>query len=605
MGVMVAVGAFAQSWSDITSHPETYYFGEGWAETADEADREALANLLSQIKMNISVSQTQRDTYQNEGGNIVADNTLFQSTFSSFGQATLENTMRLDMEQTPKRHVGRYIRRSDVEKIWASRRNKIHEMINSAQEATEKGKVDVALRNYYWALSLLRSMQRSGDEKYEGHTLLPWLREQIDELLGDLRVAPRKVNGSDVEVQFTFRGKPVTSLDFRYNDGGFMSELCSVKDGLGLMELTPGLDPEDSYDLEIEVAYKSQTRHDPELRSVMEGDPDPILFSNANMKVRGIRGITASAPAPAPSVISSAATANSFTSINPEKFARPAETATSTHSDVMERIVAALRSGNTASVKELFEPEAFGNFTRLVRYGNAKLIGDPQLSYMPFGDQTQVRGTQLSFRFRNGVRRNFTEDVIFTLGADGLVSNVAFGLGRTAEDDVMGRSVYPEQARKVLADFISNYQTAFALKRLDYIEKIFDDNALIIVGKVLKQASDRTLNDAIRLQAGEQFQYNRLTKQEYIDNLRKCFASNEYINLRFNRVEVRRANNGGEIYGIQLEQDYYSTNYSDHGYLFLEVNLNNPAEPIILVRTWQPKPDPDFGLYDVNSFTIY
>ena len=32
------------------------------------------------------------------------------------------------------------------------------------------------------------------------------------------------------------------------------------------------------------------------------------------------------------------------------------------------------------------------------------------------------------------------------------------------------------------------------------------------------------------------------------------------------------------------------------------VDLNNPKEPIIHVRTWQPEKDPDFGLIDLSHF---
>ena len=38
----------------------------------------------------------------------------------------------------------------------------------------------------------------------------------------------------------------------------------------------------------------------------------------------------------------------------------------------------------------------------------------------------------------------------------------------------------------ILISFLENYKTAYALKRLDYISSIFDDDALIITGRVLK-----------------------------------------------------------------------------------------------------------------------
>jgi hypothetical protein len=67
-------------------------------------------------------------------------------------------------------------------------------------------------------------------------------------------------------------------------------------------------------------------------------------------------------------------------------------------------------------------------------------------------------------------------------------------------------------------------------------------------------------------------------------------------------VSVKKAGTGGEIYGIQLKQDYFSASYGDTGYLFVMVDLNDAEHPTIYVRTWQPEKDPDFGIYDISNF---
>ena len=56
-----------------------------------------------------------------------------------------------------------------------------------------------------------------------------------------------------------------------------------------------------------------------------------------------------------------------------------------------------------------------------------------------------------------------------------------------------------------------------------------------------------------------------------------------------------KAGVGGEIYGIQIHQDYYSSTYGDTGYLFLMVDINDPDNPIISIRTWQPERDPNIN----------
>lgn len=85
-------------------------------------------------------------------------------------------------------------------------------------------------------------------------------------------------------------------------------------------------------------------------------------------------------------------------------------------------------------------------------------------------------------------------------------------------------------------------------------------------------------------------------------NLEACFNANEYVNIRFADNLISRADKGGELYGIQIKQDYYSTHYSDKGYLFLYVDLNNSDKPIIKVRTWQVEKDPTLGVYTMYNF---
>ena len=106
---------------------------------------------------------------------------------------------------------------------------------------------------------------------------------------------------------------------------------------------------------------------------------------------------------------------------------------------------------------------------------------------------------------------------------------------------------------------------------------------------------------------------NRVSKEEYIQRLGVCFKSNEYINIRFTNNDVSKMGVGGELYGIQICQDYYSTNYGDTGYLFLLVDINDPEKPTIFVRTWQPTRDPninghlpkdhpDYGIFSGGNF---
>ena len=191
--------------------------------------------------------------------------------------------------------------------------------------------------------------------------------------------------------------------------------------------------------------------------------------------------------------------------------------------------------------------------------------------------------------------------MVFHFDNNKLVDNIAFGLGKTAEDDILNKGVWKESARKVLMEFLENYKTAYALKRLDYINTIFDDDAVIIIGNLVRHAANN-LTDGKTYQNDKIIKYNRYSKDQYLRNLSKCFNTNEYINIRFANNDVMKLGKGGETYGIQIAQDYYSSTYGDKGYLFLEVDINDPKNPTIRVRTWQPEKDPNFGIYGPGDF---
>ncbi|MEI6143074.1 MAG: hypothetical protein WCP85_27600, partial [Mariniphaga sp.] len=178
------------------------------------------------------------------------------------------------------------------------------------------------------------------------------------------------------------------------------------------------------------------------------------------------------------------------------------------------------------------------------------------------------------------------------------VSNLTFGLNQVALTQIVENTEWKIPVKLVLLDFLENYKTAYALKRLDYIESIFADDALIIVGKVLETAKtgeNQYLNNKI-------IKYNRLTKEDYVKRLRHSFLSNEFINIRFEDCNIVKSGKGDEIYGIQIKQDYFSSTYGDKGYLFLMVDLKNYEKPVIHVRTWQPDKDPNGKIYGLGSF---
>ena len=120
-----------------------YICGEGWGDTYNSADQAALADLISKISLNISNSFEIKEEEFNTNSSFDSK-TAITSVMNSYAQATLTNTFNLVISNTPQTHVLRYIRKSEVNKIFDERKEKVFDYVRSAMRAEEKAKIDDA-----------------------------------------------------------------------------------------------------------------------------------------------------------------------------------------------------------------------------------------------------------------------------------------------------------------------------------------------------------------------------------------------------------------------------------------------------------------------------
>lgn len=593
--LFVAVGHAQQEWDDIKAS-KLFLYGEGYGSTVAEADRLALSDLISKIAVNVSsvTNQSNNETIRNDK---LSTNSDFRSTIQTYSQATLTNTERVIIKNEPDAHVGRWIRRSEIQKIFESRKLKINSLIEIGEKAESNLKIDDALRCYYWAYTLLKSLQNPNEMSTDGNDnksilLSVWLPDRINDLLDNLKATYIQKNGDDAEISFTYKGQPVSSVDYTYFDGRDWSNIYSAKDGIGVLEL-PSNSNLKQYQIKYEFEYRGQAHIDPEIESVIntiKSTPFKAAYVNVKAKTNNqtVNNLTLQAEE------HSSNTTNTLQQpLDGEKYI-----------NIMSQVADAVRRKDYNIADDLFTAEGLDIYNKLIKYGSAKIVGTP--AYRIYQDANGVvgRGIQMSFSFKNGIRKCFVEDLVFTFDNEDKICNITFGLGQKAENDILGKRVWLETARKAIMNFLENYKTAYALKRLDYIKTIYDDDAVIITGRVVKRTPVMYKNPEYGavIKNNSIVKYNRQTKDEYIRNLARIFASNEFVNIRFANNNVIKMGKGGEMYAIQIAQDYYSTHYGDKGYLFLMVDINDPKQPLIKVRTWQPNKDPNFGLYGPGDF---
>jgi len=193
-------------------------------------------------------------------------------------------------------------------------------------------------------------------------------------------------------------------------------------------------------------------------------------------------------------------------------------------------------------------------------------------------------------------------DVVLEFYPDGKVSDFYIALDAHQYKSVLdATSVVDRTRREIILGFLENLRTAYVKKDIDYIGKLYSDKALIITGKVLK--SENVSTDSYQNSLTKnQIEYQVLTKNEYIEKLKKVFAGIKYLKLDFKDIEVVKHRKHPNFYGIKLQQIWDTSTYKDDGLLFLLVQFKENEDPIIWVRTWQDAEktsiDEAFGLHN-------
>ena len=414
---------------------------------------------------------------------------------------------------------------------------------------------------------------------------------QINNCLSFIRLTRLKKNNYNEYIyDITYKNYPVRNLDYSYWTGSDWTNIHSAKDGLGVAEL-PLINKSNEISMKVEYVFEGETAIDLELRDVMQKLPQ-IPYKNAY-----ITATLASTKTKPTSVNLPSSTTTS--DIHQKASTNTLERLTNITDKelIIEQILKAISTRNYTSAQSLFTAEGYDIFRKLMQYGQAKILRKNELKYYQHGDYVICRSIPMSFSFQNN-NRTFVEDIVFTLDKNNKVCNIAFGLSKKSVDDIASNDFWSKNVRMLLINFMENYKTAYALKRLDYIESIFSDDALIITGSVVKVKS----NAEFQFKNNQIVRYNKLSKEQYLQRLKHSFKSNEFINIRFADNNVRYSGRGDSIYGIQIKQDYFSTNYGDSGYLFLMIDFEDPNAPIIHIRTWQPEKNPDGSIYGLTDF---
>ncbi len=578
----------AQSIDEIKKN-SNYIWGEGNGTTMSDAEGEALRQMSVQISVSVYNS-----SYDEESN----DNSVQKAVLQSVSSAKFTNVQMRVLEEEPNAKVFCFMSRSEVKKMFEKRANHIANMVDAGKTAESRMMIDEALRNYYWALVLAKTTPEPveiefNDKKGEATSLLPI---KIKSVLAMINASVEEIqDNKNIILGFTYNGKPVSSLNFKYNDGQSIVGPIVARDGIGEASMA-SIPADGKLHLTYELRFRNEVDPtDSDIAGAFNAGILPNINSSVAIAIKNNSKKKAAAPALASAEILAAQPTNDKRSIAMQN---------ADNTDDLQKAVlaveAAISSNNPKSAFNYFTPEGYTLFANLMaKNGKVTLVGKAQSHNFIIADGYIIgRATNIKRQFRNG--KAFMEKLVYRFNPESRkIESVAFALTQRAENDIMNAAAsWPEVSRWAILNFMEDYQTAFALKRTDYINSIFSDDALIITGTILKKLNnaERAFDRSKSLDLGgpKDIAYSQLSKTEYIDRLRKIFSTREYVHLQFEDNVTRMIDlpaingiNKGAAFGIEIKQRYESTGYSDDGYLTMVFDTRGKL-PIIHVRLWQP-----------------
>ena len=485
-------------------------------------------------------------------------------------------SLRKVVERKKGSYVLRYLSKHELNMNLELKKNRIIALTESADDAEKSLRYADALKYYYWAYTLSIVYPGSFKATVKENTyrsLIAFLEIHIPGVIKSVSFYAADSTGSDVKksfrIQFYSDKKPLQNVDFRYWNGVSWSDIIYANNGSAIIEIYPSYSIK-NIKISVEYANIAESRFDPYLNKSLQ-----LTFNDPFKDERNV--------------------SFHFDELRKEI------TVNDNIKKVIDDLLIHLHDKNLKFDNNLFTANGFEGYKKLLVYGNASIlkIEDNYTSYKMAG-QTYVRGIPCTFSFQNNAVK-FSENLCFELNAEGKIHNITFSLSDIALKNIMSQERWPLNSRLQIIHFLENYKTAYALKRFDYIEKIFSDKALIIVGEKIEE-SEQPDGSKYSL-SGDNYEYTRLTKEQYLSRLRKVFSKNEFINIRFEENIVKKRDNQSDVYGINIRQNYFSSNYADQGYLFLMVDMADSAKPTIYVRSWQPLKSFNGHRINLSDFT--
>ena len=509
-----------------------------------------------------------------------------------------------------------YITKADwdrqIKAIEAQAKERIQNLIEEG--IYQEGKVNVgdALRNFTWALQL--SAFHNFKEKLsltDNRPLNLWLDDKIKSILESINVDldnerveydPKDYDHYTVNLMVTYADRPVSNLDIIYFNGEENREV-NVKNGRAALKF-PNLSGQNNVKFNIRYLYDNDDElEDDLLQAFKKGKgksydkfnkksiPVEITDDRSYIKtdINGTQDVLNYEIAERSEGIPPRVE-KKYNEV--ERFFIEDKAEIDDLLKIAFALEESLRTRDYASVYEYFTPEALNKFKMMTNTGEISVSKNPEYKFEKATHY--IRCTSIPVSIKNG-KYSRNESIVMRFDPQSRkISSIAYALTDNAENDIFRAADWQMDSRYAIVKFMEDYQTAYTTKDKDYLDRIFNGEAIIITGTIPKGKARKNFmrdfdsNNSSLYVSG--VLYQNFTKDAYLENLELMFKRNKYIHLKYHDAELSRAVTPAflsEAFWIELKQDFNSSNYNDKGYLTLQVGMK-PEGSQIYVRTWTP-----------------
>ena len=594
--LLTAALAFAQqpNKSEIVGSGN-YYYGTGASFDANEARDRALDELTKQIAVKVESSFEEKLLEKDQK---VTENT--EKILKTHSAATLRNVREIKRPLSSGQiEVFCFLRKSEVDKIFNERKELIADIVHKAEKSIKEFNPAYALKYYYFAGLLLNSLP---DETvvYNGINLTTEIPHRINEIIRKIGFTfendqmPAE-NERQITLSVNYDGKPVSLLDFLFWDGTNQIAVLA-RDGLAAFKLYGASVGFEELRLNIKYAYYECRKEFSVVESLWELVLKPDFRSQKTISLKKKKKPVQ------PAV--------EFSTEYDLKLDATDHTAPSERiAQQAGQFLEILESGDLNRLETVYKGDQFflTKVKDYVRFNHCQALDKRiQADINKTSNGWEMRRIRMLHEYPS-IHKQTTEYLVLDFDDKGKLCDLNTSITEYLYKKFVKEAEYGDdwENRQEIIKFLEKYRTAYMTRDIQTVDLMFAEDAIIIVGRKLerKPLSPDMIPDYERTGNQPEYEYLRLKKADFISRQKRIFDLQQDIFLDFASFDMIRKNNDPNVYGIEMRQNYFSTTYSDEGYLFLLIDFTE-IDPLIWVRAWQPNSWSEDELIRTSSFRI-